>query len=401
MNVLQICTKSPYPAKDGGALAITAIAEGLTELHHQVTILAANTPKHKSAIEDLPLGCQGLNLKTIPINTNIKFWRLLLNLLMSKKPYIVTRFYNSEFKQGLKEILETGDFDIVQLEGPHMGVYIPIIRKCTNAPIILRAHNVEHLIWEELTRNQTSFLKKCYLKNLAKRLKQFEKDVINKVDGLFSITRTDADKFMLFTNPRRIHVAPYGISMSKYIPTSQNEPGSLFFIGALDWMPNQEGLVWFLEKVWPLIQQKFNNVRFHIAGRNTPDWLISKISEVAADFHGEVDDSIAFMNSYQVMIVPLFSGSGIRVKIIEGMALEKAIVSTSKGVAGINIFDQQEILIADNPNDFIDKVICLLSDKSLQKRIGEVARAFVVKEFDNLAIAKKIESIYFNCHNNN
>lgn len=397
MKILQLCTKVPFPAKDGGALATYSFSTGLSKLNHSITILAANTSKHKSTSKPGDQLLPGISIKSVPFSTNINLFALILNLFFSKRPYNVIRFYNKKYKRELLKIITGEKFDIIQFEGPHMAIYLHDIRKYSKAKTILRAHNVEHILWEEMAAEATFFLKGWYFRVIAKRLQLFEKWVIEHVDGVIPITRFDASVISSFSKPLRLEVIPFGIDISNYIPSDKTVEKSIFYIGALDWMPNQRGLIWFLKQVWPKVRQQFPNVSLHIAGRNSPNWLTKIIREAGANFHGEVSDAIKFIEPFQIMVVPLFSGSGVRVKIIEGMAMGKAIVATSKAVQGLDVANYNGILLANKADDFSTAIIGLLTDNLSQNKIRSVAREFAAANFDNLVLSQKIESFYSSC----
>jgi len=168
----------------------------------------------------------------------------------------------------------------------------------------------------------------------------------------------------------------------------------LFHIGSLDWAPNQEGLIWFIERCWPKIHEQFPDLKFYIAGRNAPDWLVRRFHAPNIVFEGEVADAYQFMNSKSIMVVPLFSGSGMRIKIIEGMALGKPIVSTPIGTEGISTQSGKNILIADNEKEFVADVERLITDNELFQNISRSAIEYIQEKFDNLALAGALTDFY-------
>ena len=161
-------------------------------------------------------------------------------------------------------------------------------------------------------------------------------------------------------------------------------------------MPNQEGLRWFINEVWEQILIQYPLLEFHIAGRNAPDNLIKLFNKKNITFFGEVDNSIDFINNRSVMIVPLFSGSGMRVKIVEGMALEKTIITTSIGTEGIETKNGENILIADTVEDFINAISITIENKDTCSTIGKNARAFIHQYYDNRKIAEDLIMFYKN-----
>ena len=258
----------------------------------------------------------------------------------------------------------------------------------------LRAHNIESEIWER-TAVLSSGLKKWYLRNLAGRILNFEKNWLNSYDLLVPITSRDGEWFTKAGNQKPVHISPAGIDSSFYHLTHDDpEFPSLFHIGSLDWSPNQEGLIWFLSRIWPSVHLKHPGLNLYIAGRNAPPWLVSKFQEKNVVYLGEVEDAHSFIRSKSVMIVPLFSGSGMRIKIIEGMALGKASVSTPIGAEGLPVTSGENILIAEKPEDFIRCLDDVIENKSRCAQLGSRAEKYVRDHFDNRVIAAKLAAFY-------
>ncbi len=391
MTILQLCSKPPYPATDGGSIAISAIIQGFSDFGHSVTILSVNTPKHNTKIETisnlLPVNTL---IKLINVNTRIKFFKGLKNFIISKKPYHIERFTSKNFEAALELHLQKQKFDIVQVEGLYVSSYIPIVKKFSDAIICYRSHNVESEIWERIAAAEKNILKKYYLLNLAKRLKRFEKSIVNTYSVLLPITERDAQVFAAFGNIKPVHIVPVGIKANKINVLDTILYPTVCYIGALDWIPNQKGLIWFIDKVWPLISKQKPEIQLFIAGRNAPDRLVKKFIIKNINYLGEVNDAHEFLNKYAIMIVPLFSGSGMRVKIIEGLFLGKAIVSTSIGAEGIEITDRKDILIADNPEKFANSILELTLNKEFYDEICINARNLALNKYDNNQIINNL-----------
>lgn len=394
MNILLICTKVPFPPKDGGSLAIEACARGMAARGHKVFILAANTHKHRIEMTATEPHTN-IHVESVPVNTDLNFFSALYNLVFSNQPYHVSRFYSTLFCKSLKNVLSGNAFDIVQLEGPHMGIYIPCIRQFFSKTLILRAHNVETALWSEILLHEKNRFKKVYLKIMVSRLAKFEKLVVSRVNAIMPISPADEAHFKTLAGNKPVEVISYGLNLERFITGKvQAESQSVFYLGALDWIPNQKGLLWFLDKVWPLVSKTNPSVQLHIGGRNAPEWLIEKIVRSKACFHGEVEDSGLFMQQYGIMIVPLFEGSGIRIKILEGMAWQKAIVSTPKGIEGMDVLHNREIVVASADQEFASGIIQLLSNEAYRKLLGLHSRKFVEKEFNNFVLSERIETFY-------
>ncbi|MFW5886770.1 MAG: glycosyltransferase family 4 protein [Bacteroidota bacterium] len=396
MQILQITPKLPHPPKDGGAIAMISLARELANQGHKVTNLSINTPKHFFEIKNIPEKLRkSINFKSVYINTNINPINLFKNLFFSSLPYIAERFYSKKFQKELANLLKKEKFDIIQLEGIYLSMYIPFIKKHTKSPIALRAHNVEHEIWKKNAKAEKNLLKKWYMRNLSARIKKFERNIINQYDLLVPITNNDACFFNNNGNHKPYLVIPFGIDLSQYpIESNEGDIHKLFFIGSLDWLPNQEGILWFLNNPWNKIKKEYPLTEFHIAGRNAPGHLIEKLKNYNVEFHGEVEDIRSFVKDKSVMIVPLFSGSGMRVKIIEGIALGKIIITTSLGMEGIPAEDNIHLLVADSDEDFYNAIEKLHDDIDLSKNIKNNSIELLRKKFNNFAFSAELIKFY-------
>jgi glycosyltransferase involved in cell wall biosynthesis len=386
MKILQIANKFPYPSKDGGSIATLSFSRSLAELGHDVTLLAMNTSKHYTDLQTVPQELkEAIRMIAVPVDTTIRPAKLAMNFLLSRIPYNAERFISKPFADKLRQVLGEQDFDIVQLEGLYVAPYLDMIRSGSRAKVVMRAHNVEHEIWERTSKQQGG-LRGIYLKNLASRIKRMEEDYLNRYDAVLPITGRDGEILKKMGCHLPMHVVPTGIDTRELKPDhSEMEFPSVFHIGALDWSPNLEGLQWFFSRVWPQVLEKHPALQFFLAGRNAPE-SISRAQHSNVTFLGEVEDAYDFMRKKAVMIVPILSGSGMRIKIVEGMALGKTIVTTTIGTEGISTTDGKNILVADTPEKFAAAVCELVENRELFRKIGENACTFVRENYDNLSI---------------
>ena len=386
----------PYPPKDGGAIATLSKALALQKSGNDIDILAMNTQKHFCKVEDVPAEFSDfLNFYSVFVNTDIKFVDFLKNLLFSKLPYIAERYISKDYNEKLITILKEKNYDIVQLEGSYLCPYITTIRENSTAKISLHSHNVEFEIWERITKNEKNFVKKFFFNIMTKRLKNFEVSFINKYDFLLPVTERDGLKFNELGNKKKMQILQNGINPERYvIPEAEPEFPGFFTIGSLDWLPNQEGLIWFINNVWLNFIKKYSDAKFYIAGRNAPKKLINFFKNKNIVFLGEIDNANSFISSKSVMLVPLFAGGGMRVKIVEGMVLKKTVISTSIGAEGIDIIHKNNILIADTAKDFYDCLELIYNNKSLHDKISENAKNFVFENLNNYKVAEKLSKFF-------
>jgi len=394
MKVLQICNKSPYPPREGGAIAMNNITRGLIKAGHEVKVLAVNTPKYNINPNEIPEDYKkSTGFESVYIDTKIKFYKAFLNLF-STRSYNVERFISGEFDDKIKQIVLSGKFDIVQLESVFVAPYIATIRKNSNAKIILRAHNIEHIIWNRLAENCHNPVKKTYLKHLARTLQNYENKILDSVDGIAAITQHDADYIIKSGHNKAVISIPVGIDQCTItkIDVEREFPG-FFHLGSMDWMPNQEGIRWFLDNVWGKVIKEYPGVNLYLAGRSMPGWLRKlKMQNVLVD--GEVENAFNLMQSKSVMIVPLLSGSGMRVKIIEGMACGNTIISTSVGAEGIDYTNDKDILIANKPEEFVNQIRKCVEDSSFCQNIGHQAKNLIIEKYNTDKIISKLLQFY-------
>lgn len=396
MNILILASKPPYPSKDGSSLATLCLAKGLAHQGHKITILAISTPKHPCRIDQIPDDLmQLMDFHLVEIDTRTNPLKAFLNLIFSKLPYNIERFIASNYSLKLKELIRLNSFDIIQLEGIYLTPYINIIKELTISPIVYRAHNIEHEIWHRLTINETNWFKLKYFSLLSNRLLKIEVDLKHQVDALVAITKRDEHWFLSHGFEKPSISLPMGYStdqLSANRNTSINEP---CFLGSLDWKPNQEGIAWFIDHVWPLIMKELPNLNLHVAGRNAPASILSKISkEKNIIFHGEVENSQSYLLKYPILVVPILSGSGMRVKIVEGMMLGSIVVTTTIGIEGIDAINHEHAIIVDAPTDFAREIIELIRKPNYRESIVEKACIFARQNFDESIQAKRLDSFY-------
>ncbi len=396
MKILLLCKKFPYPLKDGESIAIHNLSQALTAQGCQVSILAMNTKKHFFQGSGVPKEMSHYHqVETVEIDNRIKPMAAFGNLFSSES-YHISRFISAGFTAKLEQMLQHNSYDVVQLETLYLAPYIPSIRKYSDALVSMRAHNVEHEIWERISSHTSNIMKRWYLRHLTEKLKRFELASLHLYDLIIPITKRDLRRFQKMGCKAKAVVTPIGISstIQSQKPTNYKHPKkSISFIGSLDWMPNIEGLDWFIRKVWPGIQDVFPDMELHIAGRNTPQHLLDlNIPNIFV--HGEVPESVPFIDAHPLMIVPLLSGSGMRAKILEGMALGKIVLTTSIGLEGISATNKEEVIVANTPDQFIDSLKYIFKSPQRQKRIAAQAKAFVLNEYDNIEVGKRLYEAY-------
>ena len=410
MKILVVGNRVPWPLHDGGAIATYGMLRSLAENGAEVDFFSFNTKKHfaENAIIEKYFGFCKVHL--VSLDAGVKPLNALWNLLFGGS-YHLERYDDLEAAVELYDLIQSSNYDCVMVEGlysmpitwrvmkqmsvrPNNGVMDvdPINSNETiqKEPIkwVYRSHNLEYQIWERLAISTPQPLKKWYLALQSKRLKRAEIDAWCRMDAIVPIVETDSLVIRTAlteiqqinggdsdSRQPSIHVYQPGIAIERPFAFI-HQPMSLFHIGSMEWQANEQGVMWFLNKVWPLVLSAQPNAKFHLAGKGLskqdPRFFQSGIVN-----HGEVSNAEDFMHEHGVMIVPIQAGSGIRIKTLEAMALGVPIVSTSIGAQGLAVSDDIEIKLADQPNDFASAICTLLSSPAKSQEMTTQARKYV------------------------
>jgi glycosyltransferase involved in cell wall biosynthesis len=396
VRILILTHRVPFPQNGGYAIVVCNTIRGLVNLGHEVSLVALNAKKnshHENSEDDNDL-LSKINYRSFDINTGISVLQVGLNLL-SKTSFNIDRYYDPEFERLLIRELKKTTYDIIQFEGLLVSLYLSAVRKNTRAKLVYRAHNIENQIWEMLAQQKSDPFKKSYLKMHARRIKNYELQQLNNFDGIAVFTSQDKSTLLEYGTKVPIEILPVGINLDLYKPDfSKTEFPSLFFLGSLDWLPNREGIEWFLSNFHKELTEGELRVRFYVAGNDIPERFDDYEVMGKIFIQGEVDDALEFLNSKSIMIVPLLSSGGMRVKIIEGMAMQKCIISTSLGAEGINYENGVNILIADNQEEFYEAIRICIADEEFCKHIGLNARKLIEEQHDVNKVTKKLVEFY-------
>lgn len=413
MHILQLCPRVPYPPHDGGAIAMYEVTAGLARAGHRVTVLAANTPKHHQPADVLAHLGPNVRLVAVDVNTNLSPWKALRNLLGFagpnkngyRIPYNVERFISLRLANRLRDLLLTGDFDVVQMEGTFVAWYAGFLTGERSAnrlpaeiwftPLVLRAHNVEYTIWEMLASRADNPLKKWYLQHMAQRLKAYEQWLLHRFNAIAAITEQDAERLRGLGCPAPLVFIPAGVDLSRFQPDPAivAKPRTLFMIGSLNWLPNLEALEWLLRDIWPTLHAELPDVELHIAGSGTPEHLLAPRTDNVF-IHGFVESAPAFMQQYELMLVPLLSGGGMRIKIIEGLALGKAILSTRLGAEGIAVRDGHDIVLRDTAADWLTALRAWGRGELPVAPLGAAAARTAAELYDTRQVTQRFVDLY-------
>ncbi|PZF74493.1 glycosyltransferase family 4 protein [Taibaiella soli] len=380
-RILILTNRVPYPLKDGGALAMDAMIEGFRKEGWQVYLLAMNTSRHHVSKEKIHKLYPGIHkLDTVDVDNDIKWLATLNNFFFSTQPEHADRFTNAAFQKKLLSIIKHFKPDVIQMESIYLSVYLPVIKEVSNALTIQRLHNVEYQIWERLAKETSQPVKRFYLKNLAKRIRRFEMQIWSQFDLLLPITQADGDIIRKSGCRTPQVVTPFGITLrDSHIEVEEH--WTAYHIGAMDWLPNIEAMDWFLNDIWPLVHKLMPRFQFSFAGRNMPERFFSKQGK-GVHCMGEVKDADEFIADKKILIVPLRSGGGIRIKIMEAMATGKLVISTETGMQGIAAEPGVHYLMANTEQEFADAIYYAMHHKHKAENIATAGQQLLIEVYN-------------------
>ncbi|MEY3982963.1 MAG: hypothetical protein RL160_520 [Bacteroidota bacterium] len=386
MNILVVGSRIPYPLHDGGAIATFNQLKSYAALGHQVTLCSLNTRKHYVAQDTMDTVFPFLrNVQAVEANTDIRIIPALRSLLEGSS-YNMVRFDVPEMHEKLRELCAAETFDLIQLEGLFTTPYISSIRASTQAPILLRQHNVEFRIWEKLAANSGIGLKRWYLNLLARRLKKYELSQLSKVDLVAAITEEDAQDMQRYCPEALMITAPAGIELPNDI--TEGDPLHSYHLGSMEWMPNKEGVQWLLSEVWPKVKAVEPRAMLHLAGKGLSKDFFQELPEGVIN-HGEVPDAASWYAPFGISVVPLHAAGGIRMKTLEAMAAGKNVVSTTAGARGLPVQHLRELLIADSADAFADALLSLIQDEALRTKLQQEGRARAA-QYERLTLSQQL-----------
>lgn len=392
MKILLVCPKVPYPATDGGRIAIYEPLRRLAARGHQITLLAP-TPQQADAADlaELERSCR---LELVPIDTRNRLLPAAFNLL-SPLPYTIAKYDARPLRERLRTLLAAEQHDLVQIENLHMAAYQAIATEY-GVPVVLRQQNVESQLAERYAHTQRG-LRRLYARIHAAKLRRYEADVCAYMDACLAITPEDSERLRALNPQIQVATVPAGVDLDDFQPQpASEEPGAIVSVAAMDWPPNADAMFWFTEQILPLIRQTHPAAHLYVVGKN-PSAKIQALARMKnVTVTGFVDDVRTYLAKGAVFIVPLRSGGGMRVKILQAMAMEKAIVSTTIGAEGIAAQDNQAICLADTPAAFATGVSRLLADTPLRQRIARNARQLVTSHYSWDQTVNRMEQIYTN-----
>ena len=391
MKILFLSPTVPFPLTDGGRIRVFNLLKQIA-VKNEVTLLALETQTTDAdgVAELQQLGIQVHLVPNAPTLPRVSFGTLV-KAFLKRQPITVARYDIPAYRQKFRELIATQTFDLVHYEMFHIAQF----HTETDLPGVLSQQNVDSAIWRRLCSETANPLYKFAYWTQQLAFQRYERVLSPKFDAVTCTSDIDAAVFQQHCTENAIEIIPNGVDITHYRPDFTTEaPAHLIYIGSMDWYPNEDAVAFFADEVLPRIQEKVPDVAFSIVGGD-PSARVQKLAERDGIIvTGRVPEIKPYFAEATVFVVPLRIGSGTRLKILEALAMGKAIVSTTVGAEGLDLKDGAEIFIADEPTAFADAVTRLLTDAQLRRRIGENGRSRVEQDYDWRSIGEKLHALY-------
>jgi len=393
MNILFLSTKLPYPPLSGAKIRDFNLIKQISKKHKIILVSFIQDEKEKENLKFLKPYCQ--IIKVIKERGKINLFISFVISLFSRKPFTIAKYYSPKMKQLIKKIFDDNKIDLIHCGHLHMAQYVENLK---GMPKVLDEHNIEYFLIKRYIDKQKNIFKKAFVFLMQYlKLARYEPAIAQKFEHCLVVSEVDKRNLKMISSNASASVVPNGVDIDFYKKNEETkiEQNSLVFTGAMNWFPNEDAILYFYDEIWSHIKKEIDNLCLYIVGCN-PSNKITNLSKQEKNIivTGYVDDVRPYIAKSSVYIVPLRIGGGSRLKILEALSMGKAVVSTSIGCEGLNVTDNENILIADFPKEFARKTLILLRNKELCQKLGNNGRRLVESFYSWKNIYKKLDKIY-------
>ena len=405
MQILFFSITVPFPAIDGGRIRVLNLLKQIAKTE-QVTFLALETTGTDQAGIDY-LTKLGIECHLVPNSPDLPpiTVQTVLRAIWQRQPITVARYDLPALARQFHHLLANADsrsahYDLIHYEMFHAAQFAVK----TDIPTVLSTQNVDSYIWRRLGQETRNPLKKAIYWSQTLAFAHYERVRGADFTAVTCVSETDQVLLKKARSDLPVHVIPNGVDLDLYQPDlGQERPETLIYTGSMDWYPNEDAVIFFLQSILPNIWRTYPQVRLSVVGQRPTEKLRRVVEETTTSntqgevvVTGRVEDVKPYIAQAGVYVVPLRIGGGTRLKILEALAMQKAIVSTTVGAEGLNLVDQQEIVLADRPDQFADSVIGLLADSERRRNLGLKGRERVEQDYGWSAIGNKLRQVYQN-----
>ncbi len=391
MRVLAIDEALPWPTDSGKRIRTFELLRRLARRHEITLVVPEERPTPPDALA--AVRATGIEVVPVPRAPLVKHgarfaWDLLRNVPM-RAPYMVMGHRVRAVRDAVAARVGAARPDVLHVEWTPLVCNVP---EGLGVPVVISAHNVESDIWARYAQAEASWPRRAYVRLQHRKVARFERAALAAADGVVAVSEGDGERIRAWAGQAHVTVAPNAVDGERFAPDPAAPVNSreLLFTGSLDWRPNQDAVVWFLDEILPRVRARVPDVTLRVVGRAPPAWLLEKVASVpGATVHGSVPDVRPYVARAGVSIVPLRVGGGSRLKIPEALAMERPVVSTSVGAEGLSV--EGGLFLADGPEAFAEAVERAILEPAEAARRAAVGRAATLRHHEWGCVAPLLE----------
>lgn len=382
----------PFPLNSGKRIRTWNLLLRLAP-RHRITFVCYGAQDDPGLTSLQALGVRVVRVDGLPPANSLRFYAGAFANLFSPWPYSVSRHHTRRYSDTIRQLTASQKYDLLHCEWTPYASFIGAAIR--GVPALIMAHNIEATIWRRRAEYASNSAERLYMKLQALKMSRFEKKCFSRVERVVVVTEME-QRAARERGARTTSLVPNGVD-TEYLQPAANaiEPKSLLFLGSLDWQPNRDALQYLLSEILPRIHASNPDAILRVVGRRPAARLNERIVGIrGVEWIGEVQDIRPYFAHAAVVLVPLRIGGGSRIKILESMAMEKAVVTTAIGAEGLNVVSGEHCLIADSPADFADAIACLFDHPERAADLGRSGRKLVLRQYDWSQIALTLDEAW-------
>jgi len=394
MNILFLAPRLPVPADTGGQIRTLNILRQMSRFADIHLASFSFDPEDALHVDGLYPGIVGHTL--VPL-AEPGLLKKVVAVALDRRPFAMGKYIARAMTEQLQQLRQRWDFDAVHVDHLHMAHYQALFPDKTCA---LDEHNIEHKILERCVPVEPNVAKRLAFRWEARKMRRYEAALAKRFDACLTVSEEDGRELTAMVDGQcSVHVIPNGVDTRYFDAESLDGDAApeeaLVFTGSMDWLPNVDAVQFFCRDVLPRVRQARPRVRFYVVGTNPPAEITAiGRRDPRVVVTGRVDDVRPYVRNAAVFVVPIRVGGGTRLKILEAMAMQKAVVSTTLGAEGIRHTAGENIVIADEPAAFANQVIALLDRPQQARELGRKGRRLVLDAYDWDIIGRQLESLW-------
>lgn len=393
INILFVAPRIPYPLDTGAKLRTCNLLKNISR-NHRVTLVAFGWGRQDTShIEYLERFAEKVIIVPRREYGRLKFILKILESFFSSVPFIISKYSSKAMRAAIHSLLKEGHYNIMHVDHLHMAQYLK--DSDGKGAAVLDEHNVESIIWRRYYELEKNIFKKIFIGNQIKKIELYEKNTCSRFDMCLTVSGSDRQNLMQVSPDSTVKVIENGVDIDYFTPIRVDvEKNSIVFTGSMDWLLNEDAIIYFIKDVFPLLKASIPDTKLYIVGQNPSVRIKKRANGHRIIVTGRVDDVRPYIARSTVYIAPLRGGGGTRLKILEAMAMGKPVVSTAVGCEGIDVTPGENIVVADDPKAFSREIIKLFHNPSLCKKLGENGRKLVEDTYSWKTISSRLEETY-------